>query len=563
MKRITLLICLLFFLQVSALDIHIPEKQFNTDNENKLILCNYDLSQITFDNTSIYLHVNNLKYEVLGSYSLSIGTSYSIKSDENVYFKIYFTELPIINIYTDFNISDTPKVLSKFSLSENNGNYVESNAGIEWRGGSTQSYPKKSYEIEFWDDETGETTKDISLLGMRDDKDWNLQAMYNEAFRVRSKTAFELWDDIGKLHYKDQEPKAKHSISLVYAEIFLNGKYQGVYAVGEKVDRKQLKLKKNNDTQIRGELYKGDTWGATTYSSIVPYNNNLETWAGYEYKYPKDLRDWSNIYNLTDFVINSPASQFLTEYKQRYNVDNIVDYFIFLNLLRATDNTGKNLYTAKYNTDDVYFFIPWDLDGVLGRIWNGSREDITDDKLTNGLYNRLWTDTSETGFRQMLSDRWTELRNTIITQENIIDRYSQNYNYLKNNAVYERENIIFPNSIYADGDEELDYINTWLNKRITYLDSLFYFEYMSMKDIASHKKIIYPNPAKDFVTIPIDNNDKEILIYDYAARLLKKIYPEDQKSLNLYIGDFKDGTYILNIIDNRGSSKSQKLIIKK
>ncbi len=289
----------------------------------------------------------------------------------------------------------------------------------------------------------------------------------------------------------------------------------------------------------------------------------MDTWAGYEYKYPKNPIDWNNIYNLTDFVMNSPKEQFLTEYKQRYDVDNIVNYFILINLLRATDNTGKNVYTAKYNTGDVYFFVPWDLDGVLGRIWNGTREDITNDKLSNGLYNRLWDDTTMTGFRQKLSDRWEELRNHIITHENIIGKYNHNYNYLRNNGVYERENLLFPESLNPDADEEITYISNWLAKRINYLDSLFHFEYMATEGISGHKRFFYPNPGKDFITIPLEKNDCQILIYDNSARLIKKINLKGEKSLHLYIGEFNDGSYILNITDNLGRSKSQKLIVKK
>jgi hypothetical protein len=33
-----------------------------------------------------------------------------------------------------------------------------------------------------------------------------------------------------------------------------------------------------------------------------------------------------------------------------FNIDNAVDYFIFLNLLYASDNIGKNNYVAKYDT---------------------------------------------------------------------------------------------------------------------------------------------------------------------------------------------------------------------
>lgn len=142
---------------------------------------------------------------------------------------------------------------------ETNQSFLEFHIGIQYRGGWSQSLPKKSMEIEFWTDSTGTETVDHSLLGMRSDDDWNLQAMYNEPLRIRSKTSNDLWRMINTLHYQNQEPKAINGIRMKYVELFVNNEYRGLYCLGEKVDRKQLKLKKYNGN-IRGELYKGVSW---------------------------------------------------------------------------------------------------------------------------------------------------------------------------------------------------------------------------------------------------------------------------------------------------------------
>ena len=103
-------------------------------------------------------------------------------------------------------------------------------------------------------------TRDVSLLGMRDDDDWNLQAMFNEPLRIRNRSCFEIWDNIYTLPYKEEEPDAVAGIKMKYSDLFLNNEYLGIFAVGERIDRKQLKLKKYKDGSIRGELYKGAYW---------------------------------------------------------------------------------------------------------------------------------------------------------------------------------------------------------------------------------------------------------------------------------------------------------------
>lgn len=46
-------------------------------------------------------------------------------------------------------------------------------------------------------------------------------------------------------------------------------------------------------------------------------------------------------------MVNAPEAEYLAGYPDRFELAYAVDYFIFFNLLRATDNTGKNLFIAR------------------------------------------------------------------------------------------------------------------------------------------------------------------------------------------------------------------------
>ncbi|MEJ7663868.1 MAG: CotH kinase family protein [Hymenobacter sp.] len=261
---------------------------------------------------------------------------------------------------------------------------------MEIRGGFSQSFPKKSYELSLLTDTLAANDQDMALLGMRADNKWNLQAMYNDQLRLRLKTANELWQDMHQVYYKAQEPNAKNGIALAYTEVFLNGQYQGIYALTERVDRKQLKLKKYT-TSMQGELYKGAAWEAgTAFTTLPAYDNHSQLWAGFEYKEPSQQTEWKALHDFVGFVENSSDADFYSQYKTRFNLENAMDYFLFLNLMRATDNTGKNLYIAKYKPNEPYYYVPWDLDGVLGNDWQGLNTNVTNDILTNGMYQRLF-----------------------------------------------------------------------------------------------------------------------------------------------------------------------------
>lgn len=559
--------------QIFASTIEIPKESYRIDSEKKLIICNTDISKFTYDEKPISLTISGNEYKVLDHVTtLKIGNRYTLSYGYER-LSIYFTELPLLSINTNSPIADSPKILAQIMLIENNGTSIKSNAGIEYRGATSQAYPKKSFEIEFWKDEKGLESQDISLLKMREDKDWNLQALYNEPLKIASSTAWKIWEQIGSLHYISQEPKAKAGIESKYAEVFVNDSFQGIYMISEKIDRKQLKLKKNTDTEILGELYKGDGREITTYYELSNFDNTSETWGGFEYKYPKDLRDWSNLYNLHSFVINSDDETFYSQYKEKYDNKNLIDYFIFLNLMRATDNTGKNVYTARYDKNSKYFFIPWDLDGVLGRIWDSSVENVTADILTNGLYTRLLNDSREDGFRSDLSVRWKELRTNTITVDKIMQTLIDSFDYLKTNGVYERDQIVNSGSTISSEYEEFLYIRKWLTDRIAYLDSTFLFETTVTQPAEegggkiNNKFQFYPNPAKNYIyfinkNIKAENTFLDIDIYTIAGRKVRSV-TQNRMDQSIYIGNIPNGNYILNIKSDAGIKQSFKLIIDK
>lgn len=535
------------------------------DGSHSLVVTNADVNLVNASWPELKTHVflGEVCSFAVPIASIEEGTAYEIYvPSEDAFFTFYFTELPIIHITTDFEIVDEPNVLAHFTMIESDQTMLESHIGIQYRGGWSQTLPKKSMEVEFWTDASGNDTQDFALLGMRSDDDCNLQAMYNEPLRIRSKTNNDLWRMIGRLHYQQDEPEAINGIRMKYAELFLNNEYRGVYCVGEKIDRKQLKLKNHNGS-IRGELYKGDDWGgATTFETLPPYSNNSLVWGGFEYKHPDEETDWSRLYDFVDFVIHAPDSEFYEVYDTRFEIDNLVDYFIFLNLLRATDNRGKNLYIAKYTTNDKYFYAPWDLDGTFGTVWNGANDPTTDDILLNGLYSRLLHDCRANGFIDRLKERWLELRSAVITHQSLISMFTASHDHLERNGVYEREATVWPGFIYNHGD--LDYMSDWMLDRLAYLDAKFTEECMPLsvhEDATAEKWFsVFPNPTKDAITIYSDGaGEMEITVYNNLGQtLLNEVLFETNSSISL--GHLKEGMYFIHL-STPGRNEVHKVVL--
>ncbi|WP_273566556.1 CotH kinase family protein [Maribacter halichondriae] len=434
------------------------------DNDNKLILYNGGdvalKNNVVINETTYALNTTDTDFMVGKAYTLTIG---------NDSYTFYRTQLPVIDINTNGGeIIDPDKIAADFVLYETDKDPFESIIGIEFRGGLSVTFPKKSYGIELWEDTAG-TTFNESLLGMRSDDDWILDAMYNEPAKLRDFVSHDLWLDMARYHYSAQESDITFGIKRQYVEIFVNGKYGGVYWLGEKIDRKQLGLERY-DSGIRGELYKGDDWGeGTLYNSLEPFDNNSLFWSGFEADYPDDIGevDWTNLHDFVDFVINADDATFDAEMNTRMDVPNLIDYFIFVNIIFAQDNLGKNIFTGRYDQDAPYFHVAWDMDSSWGNDFIGDRADPATYPLFNGMYRRLQ---GNNDFVTALKARWMELRGNLLSDASLEARFIAAHNYLSSNGVYERE-AIDANLIQKPYDPaEIDFITAWLKERNTYLD---------------------------------------------------------------------------------------------
>jgi spore coat protein CotH len=359
----------------------------------------------------------------------------------------YRSEMPIITITTDGPIVNSPAVHGVITVADADGTIITMHAGFKIRGTSSQQYDKKSYRIELWADETGEVMADTTFLGLRSDDDWNLEAMTAQPLRLRDKIANELWMEMYTLPYLESEPEALPGIRMKYADLFLNDSYMGIYALTERMDRKQLALRKYNGS-LRGLLYKGNGSGAPTFESLPDYDNSLDTWDNYEWVYPNESDtaiDWNHLYSFTNFVMNASDNVFKAQYAAQIDKNNLIDYYLFINALKAMDNMGRNIFLARYKKSGTYFYVPWDLDAILGLNTNGEQTHWAGGLMSNGLFDRLTQDCSEHGFVATAQTRYASLRETCLNTDYIMQKVQSQYDELLENGAYDREHVAWPN----------------------------------------------------------------------------------------------------------------------
>ena len=397
-------------------------------------------------------------------------------------YQIIFTRLPIIQINTnEQQINNTPKIATHFQLNDPDflahglsKREFSSIAGVELRGGSALAHPKKAFAVELWSDDIPNEKNDFSLLGMRADDDWILDAMYIDKAKMRNRVSTDIWLDFHQLHYQNLEPKAKSGTHGKFVEVFLNDNYRGLYAFTERVDRKLLKLQKFENENEHGLLYKSVSWenGVVWFQNYFDFDPSSGYWQGWEQKHP-DIESegifWEPLAGFTQFVVESSDDDFTNQISDKLHLDNAVDYFIFLNLIRGDDNTGKNVFMTKYNQSDQFFMLPWDMDGTWGRYWDGSTT-LPSIILSNNLFDRLIENYVD-NFKTKLKERWTTGRNNIFTIDNIMSYFENYADAMEETKVFERDNIRWGfNNTLA---EELNYTRGWVESRLNFLDNYF------------------------------------------------------------------------------------------
>ena len=458
------------------------------------------------------------------------------------------SSMPTVTITTDGPIVNTPAVHGTIVVDDHYGTVVEMHAGIKIRGTSSQQYEKKSYRVELWTDETGTEMADTTFLGMRSDDDWNLEAMWAQPLRLRDKVANELWMEMYQLPYYEIAPGAKPGIRMEYVDLYVNGTYMGVYALTERMDRKQLGLRKYNGT-IRGLLVKGNGEGAPTFDTLPDYDNTSDTWGNYEWVYPNEydtLMDWGVLYSFTNFVMNSTDNAFYSQYNTMFDAQNAVDYFLFINVLKAMDNMGRNLFLARYKKSGTFFYLPWDLDAIWGLDTDGSQTNDAEGFVSNGFFDRLLDDCSGNGFVAMAQARYNALRTTVLNREHIMDLVLEAFGVLVENGAYDREHEAWPD--FTVDTTQLDYLSDWLDARFAYLDAeinsacgTWNADEMVEKQFVE----VFPNPAKDRINIRFaEVGEAVIRIYDMTGRLVYSSKSTAQ-AISLPTDGMRDGVYTI------------------
>lgn len=286
--------------------------------------------------------------------------------NENEYklFNIKMTNLPVISMNPKSYEYDTYRdgteyeiVTGELTLFNSNGN---NNAAYEIyidkciyhiRGAGSRVFPKQSFKLNIIDSDGD--AKDVKLLGLRKDNDWNLNAMYLDETKVREKIAYEFWNEMNTT--------TKHQSE--YVELIIDGRYRGLYLLQEPSDHMTFNSKKNKDYLYAVKLWKSQVTKETIFDDKI-FETNKEIIDEFEIK-KIDSIDYRDAVETLRNVIRDLDNE---KPILNYDINSYVNYGMLINMIGATDNNYKNqIFLARKKSDNFTLEkTVWDLDLSLG-----------------------------------------------------------------------------------------------------------------------------------------------------------------------------------------------------
>lgn len=402
--------------------------------------------------------------------------------------KLTTSELPILKVESRTpNIPDEPKVRGLLHIDypekSDHLDVMNLELAIEVRGTTSQAMSKKSFSINIGDHKDLET-----ILGMPSAKKWVLYGPYMDRTLLRN--AF---------MYSTSQKMGHYSTRFNFCELVINGAYQGIYMLCERIEFRKHRLTGNpidrkdadslatdGDFLLQIDRGTSNTWSSKTGQE---FNGGQHE---YEFSDPKadklsDLQqDYVKafLYEFETAIIGEAKNPDSKQYENYLNPSLFYDYIILNELSKNIDAYRLSTFLIKRGPTAGGKIEPgpvWDYNFSLGlpTLGEGYKTDGFIYNNTFDLTPYWWTVLMENNhFSSGLKKRYAELRQTVLHRDTLYREWQTlqemvepalDRNFTKWSAFGKAD--FWPNHNTAyNYQESCDYLNNWLTSRIAWLD---------------------------------------------------------------------------------------------
>lgn len=374
---------------------------------------------------------------------------------------VFSTHLPLMNITTDAPMPNP-------YITDENGNILKDNAGngiqndemvsarveyfdnqmqnnhltdtatvsekalVRVRGRSSRSHDKKGYYIKFKEENLIDNKK-VSLSGMTKDSDWVLHGPYLDKTLIRNYMCYNLAGEI-----------MEYSPNVRFCEIFLNGEYQGIYVLTEKIgynDEGRINLTETDpkmtstsyilalNTGSKDELHRLETFTYYTGRNgrISKLSEQLEiiypstTLTEVQRSYIED-----DISKFEKALYSFDSADKKLGYPSFIDVKSFVDYFIINEFTMNSDAARLSTYFYKDIRGKMKVAV-WDFNSAFDNYIPSMSDPHTFLMIDKFWYEYLLKDKR---FVDAVVRRYRQLRKTFLSDEYLLNYIDETIAYL-------------------------------------------------------------------------------------------------------------------------------------
>ena len=354
--------------------------------------------------------------------------------------------------------------------------YIDFNGKIkiEIRGSSSQALPKKQYGFKTYD-QAGEEKINVELLGMPEENNWILNGLAFDPSLMRDYLSYNLSRRIGEYASRTQ-----------YCEVVLNGKYNGLYVLQEKMkkDSKRIDITSVGDNED-GNITGGYITKSDKIDESDPIAWSMPNYVGYETNFvhaepdPEDVTTPQHNYIKSQFellqsTVSNGNSSIIDGYPSVIDIPSFLNFIILNELASNVDAYEFSTYFHKDKNGKLRAGPLWDFNLTFGNdlfIWGFDRSFTNVWQFDDGgnVGAKFWKDLfDDTEFRCYLSKCWDELsaEGQPLHPNNIL-AFIDETDLLINEAT-EREQKTW--GTVADHSENVANMKRWVTERIQWMN---------------------------------------------------------------------------------------------